>query len=152
MRKDRGVWAWLGEGSGWCKAFPRDVLCSGGGLQSLREPTFLSISRNRSSLLKHECTGKDKHQGKVSTCLAQALTGREMNHEVMYRCLFTPPLLIDRHCALTTIAEHNTLHTAAFTQAQKWEPFPLIAALLTPELLLLRTQLLHQIPATTGLG
>ena len=118
----------------------------------LHKPTLLSISTNCSSLNKHECTQKGKHQGKVNICLAQALASREMNHEVTYLYLFTPPLLIDGHRALTTIAEHTTLRTTAFMQAQKWEPFPLTAALHTSELLLLHSQLLRQTPATTGLG
>lgn len=141
-----------GKDHGNVKPFPRCVV------QLWRSPVpsaslcYVPISRNCSSLSKRECTGKDKHQGKVNTCLAQALAHREMNHEVMYRYLFTPPLLIDRHRALTTVAEHNTLRTAAFTQAQKWEPFPLIAALHTSELQFLQSQLLRQIPATTSMG
>lgn len=76
-----------------------------------------------------------------------------MNHDMTYQYLFPPSFVIGRPCALTTVAEHSILYTIAYIQALKWELFPSNAVLHTmSELLLLHSQLLHQIPATSGLG
>lgn len=102
------------------KPFPRHVVQRWKVSSCFYKPTFLSLSRNCSSL--NICNALRKMNITLRSKLACPKTSKVRLimilwfYEVAQCYLFTPPSFINKCYALATNAEHNILHTSAWTQ------------------------------------